>query len=328
MDKLLKQINELYGLKVHSFEKVSKGSLSENYILLEDNKKYFLKKYRFDNKEKIEEIHRVKKYFSNGGIPVVLPILNKENKTFFCFDNGYFAIFPFIEEKEFERGSLPDEAIISLGKMLGRIHLLGKESNLLVNDIFKFSDKEKTLKHIELIESEIDKKEILTDFDKLAIENIKLKKNLLSSGVLEQYSDFNMPNDHLIHGDYLGTNVFFNNNNEVSHVFDFEKTKYSSRLYELFRLMMYDFLTGEVNNEKIRKAKLYLDSYLDIYPASKNELKMGLELFYVKNVHILWVEDEHYLKNNYRADQFLLSDFERIKYLSENLEELENKLFE
>lgn len=327
MELLLKRVNELYGLQVHSFEKVTKGSLSENYILVEGDKKYFLKKYRFDNKEKIEEIHLAKKYFAEGGIPVILPIANKEGNTFFCFENGYFALFPFIDEKEFKRGSLPDKAIISLGEMLGRIHLLGGKAKLPISNKFKTWDKEKILAHIELIKAEINKKEILNDFDKLTLESVELKKNLISRGFVE-HENFNLPNDHLIHGDYLDGNVFFGEDNQVSHVFDFEKTNYSPRVYELFRSLMYVFLSEEITDEDINKAKSYLNSYLNVYPTSKDELRRGLKFYYTKSIHGLWVEYEHYLKNNNRPDEFLLSDFRRIKYLSENLNELETKLFE
>jgi len=327
MDELLKRINELYGLQVHSFEKVAKGFLSENHILTEGDKKYFLKRYRFDNKEKIEEIHLVKKYFTEGGIPVILPIMNKENSTFFSFENGYFALFPFVDEIEFERGSLPDKAIVSLGEMLGRIHLLGKVAKLPINNKFKTWEKEKILTHIELIKAEINKKEILNDFDKLTLESMELKKNLILRDFVE-YEDFNLPSDHLIHGDYLDSNVFFDNNDQVSHVFDFEKANYSPRMYELFRSLMYAFLSGEITDKDINKAKLYLDSYLSIYPTLKDELKRGLKFYYIKSVHGLWVENEHYLKNNSRVDEFLLNDFQRIKYLSEHFEELESKLFE
>lgn len=327
MEELLKQINKLYGLNVHSFEKVTKGSLSENHVLVEGDKKYFLKRYRFDKKEKIEEVHMAKKYFSDGGIPVILPILNSEGKTFFCFENGYFALFPFINDKEIERGTLPDKAIVSLGEMLGRIHLLGKEAKIPINDKFKVWEKDKMLTHIKLIEAEINKKEILSDFDELAKKNIKMKRDLLC-GVLEQYSDLSMPSDHLIHGDYLVTNVFYNDHDEVSFVFDFEKTRYSPRLYELFRSMMYDFCYGEVTEEKIQDAKLYIESYLNIYPASIDELKEGLKFYSVKTVQSLWVEYEHYLKDNNRVDQFLITDFQRVKYLSENFKEFESKLFD
>jgi hypothetical protein len=69
MDSLLKQIAELFGLKLISAEKVTDGFLSDNYILSSAEGKYFLKKYRFKNIERIKEIHSVKEYFFNGGIP-------------------------------------------------------------------------------------------------------------------------------------------------------------------------------------------------------------------------------------------------------------------
>jgi len=128
------------------------------------------------------------------------------------------------------------------------------------------------------------------------------------------------------HGDYLDHNVFFGPNDQVSYVFDFEKTDYSPRTYELFRSLMYSFLSGDILDEDVVRAKLYLQSYLEIYPISKDELSRGLRLFYLKSIHGVWVESEHYLKENVRVDEFLLNDLQRIKYLSENYEYLEDNL--
>lgn len=325
MDNLLLKINQLYGLNVHSFEKVTKGCLSENHILNEENKKYFLKKYRFDNSERIEEIHSVKKYFASGGIPVILPIINNENKTYFLHNNGYYSLFPFVSDKQLERGGLTNTAIISLGKMLGRIHLLGRDAKLFINDPFKNWDKEKALAKIKAVEVEINKKSHLTDFDKLALETVLLKKKLILGNILT-YNDSDLPANHLIHGDYLDQNVFFNSDGEVSNIFDFEKTNYSPRMYELFRSMMYAFPCDQPKGSDVDKAKLYLKSYLSIYPANKEELKKGLKLFYLKNIHSVWIESEHYLKNNNRADEFVELDLRRIKYLSKYFTEFEEEL--
>ena len=43
MESLLKKVNELYGLNVVSLEKVTKGCLSENHVLIGDKNKFFLK---------------------------------------------------------------------------------------------------------------------------------------------------------------------------------------------------------------------------------------------------------------------------------------------
>lgn len=324
-DGLLDYIKEAYNLGLHYSEKVNKGSLSENHILENEDGKYFLKQYRFDNAEKIEEIHAVKKYFASGGIPVILPFRIKDGKTFFSFGNKYYALFPFVSDIQLERGTLHQTAIISLGEMLGKIHLLGKDARLLVKDKFNPWSKEKTLAKIDQINFEISKKTELDDFDKLALKSIDKKRKLVEQSSIS-YEDLNLPSDHLIHGDFLDHNVFFGLDGKVSYVFDFEKTSYAPRAWEIFRSMMYSFLSDDTSENSIQRAKLYIDSYRKVYSVSNDELSRGLKLYYLKSIHGVWSESEHYLNNNNRADKFLETDFRRLQYLSENLHDFENKL--
>lgn len=326
MDEILAQINRLYGLQVHSFEKVAKGFLTENHVLIEGDKKYFLKRYRFDKREKIEEIHSAKKYFADDGIPIILPIVNKENSTFFFFDGGYFALFPFVVGRHMERDGLTDLSIISLGEMLARIHLLGKDSNLPIQEKFQEWDKEKILAKFDSIIDVINKKEKLDDFDKLALKDIEMRQSLVETNTMI-FEDLNLQCDHLIHGDYHKQNVFFDEYGYVFSVFDLEKVMYAPRMFELIRSIMIIFFGENFETENISKAKLYLHSYLNIYPASLEMLQTGFKLYYLRMLHGSWIQNEHYLKNNNRVDVFLLNDFNRIKYLSENYDEFESKLF-
>ena len=325
MENLISEINRLYDLQPHSSEKVTKGFLSENHVLFSNDKKYFLKRYRFGRRERIEEIHSAKKYFADGGIPVILPIENNEGSTFFLFENGYFALFPFVSGVQLERGSFTDRAIISLGETLGKIHLLGKDSNLPIKERFKAWNKEKSLEKIEMIYAELKKKANPTDFDKLALESLETKKKLVKENSIV-YEELKLPSNHLIHGDYLDRNVFFGPDSKVSFVFDFEKTDYSPRMYELWRSLMYSFLSSDITTEDIRRAKLYLVSYTKTYPTTKDELVRGLKLFYLKSIHGVWVESEHYINGNDRVDEFLYRDYKRIKYLSKSLDILEKQL--
>lgn len=314
---LLAKIKELYGLDIASAEKIDKGFLSENYcVTTEAGTRYFLKKYRFDNSERIKEIHAVKKYFSDGGIPVILPIIHSNGDSFFLFENGYFALFPFISDQQFDRGKLNSVATTSLGEMLGKIHLLGKQAELPMREKFKPWNKADALKKIGLIRQVIDRQSNINDFDHLALESLEIKRKLITNNTLE-YENLPPPSDHLIHGDYLDTNVFFGKDGCVSFVFDFEKTDYSPRIYELWRSLMYSFLSGNDIDSSIGRARLYLDAYLKIYPTALDELQRGLDLFYLKAIHSTWVEGEHYLLGNSRADEFLIDDLKRIKYLSE-----------
>jgi len=327
MEKLLKKINKLYKTDISSFEKVAKGSSSENYFLKDGQKKFFLKKYGFNDTKRITEIHNSKKYFANGGIPVILPISLLDGNTFFTDNNSQYTLFPFVDEKQSERGFLTNTEIISLGKMLGQIHLLGKNTTLPIEEKTKSWNGEKTLENIEIIRLEISKKTVLTDFDKLALENINLKKRLILS-TPTTYEDLNLPSDHLIHGDYSDQNVFFNSSNEVSHVFDLDRVCYSPRMYEFFKSMMYSIMSSDINDEDIEKAKLYLNAYLEVYPVSKDEIINGLRFFYIKAIHNVWIENEHYTKNNNRLDRFLIDDFKKIQYLSNHFQEFVEKLLQ
>lgn len=318
MDKVLLKINELYGLNVSFFERVSAGFLSENHILSDDKRKFFLKKYRFDNFKRVAEVHASKQYFADGGIPVILPLSVLDGRTFFTYNSSYYALFPFVNGKHLERWTLTDTAIVSLGEMLGRIHLLGRQSGLIIDDRFKIENKENTFKKIEAILARINAKDSFSDFDKIALENVQMKKELLLANTLN-VKGLNLDSDHLIHGDYLDQNVFFDKDHTVQYVFDFEKTNYSPRTYELFRSMVYSFLSAGATKMDLEIAKKYLDAYSRVYPISKDEIRRGLQLFFLKVIHGFWVESEHYLKDNARVDSFLLDDHKRIKFLSKNL---------
>lgn len=325
MDQILLKINQLYGIDVSSSEKVSKGFLSDNYFLSGGVKKFFLKKYRFDNSDRIAEVHASKKYFANGGIPVILPISLLNGNTFFEYDAAYYALFPFVEGKHLERGNLTETSIISLGKMLGKIHLLGRESKLAISDRFKIENEEKTSKKIEDILIKIKGINIQSDFDKVALENIQMKKELLLKNTIN-FESLGLSCDHLIHGDYLDQNVFFDEGDNVKWVFDLEKTNYSPRTYEILRSMVYGLLSADVTKTDLENARKYIDAYSSVYPISKDEIKTGLQLYLIKAIHGFWVEGEHYLKGNTRVDHFLFDDHKRIKYLSENLDPLVDAL--
>lgn len=320
MDPLLQKTIEKYGLNLSLVEKVTQGFLSENYILTDGETKYFLKKYRFTDRERIKEMHLAKRYFSDGGIPVIRPIIGKDSQTFFEHEKGFYALFPFVYDRQIAWDELNEKTITSYAKMLARIHLLGSKSTIAVREVNKPWGSEATLKEIEQILQKISVMEHKTDFDLLAEKNLLLKKELIESNQ-KTYGQFGLLNDHLIHGDYIVPNVFFNEGENVSFVFDWEKTEYSSRFLELFRSLIQCTLFDP------DRSKWYLDAYLAVYPASKEALENGLDAYCLEQTHSLWIEDEHYLKGNTRADELLDSNSRKISYFASDLEGFKRALF-
>ncbi len=325
-DNLLLKIKDLYPdiSGILSTEKIEKGFLSENYKIHTKEQDFFLKLYRFKNKNRIVEIHSVKRYFSERGIPVIMPIQTKDKNTFFEFEDGNYALFPFVNGIQPERGSLTDQQIISLGKMLGKIHLAGRDSSLGINESFKGWNKQEALDTVSLLESKFAQIENKSDFDVLAEENVSFKKELITKNKVA-YADLNLVNDHLTHGDYLDLNVFFDENENVKYVFDFEKTEMAPRTQELFRSATYSFLNTDFDDKSLRDIDLFIKSYSEIYPIEQDELKTGLLVHYLKSTHGFWVEKEHYLKGSNRVDVFLKLNNKRLRFTSERLNDFLKK---
>jgi Ser/Thr protein kinase RdoA (MazF antagonist) len=321
MEPLLQKIAEKYDLRLRLVEKVAQGYLSENHVLTNGDSKYFLKKYRFANSERIAEIHCAKKYFSDGGIPVILPIVNEDSETFFEHEKGFYALFPFVYDQQIAWDKLDKKAITSYAEMLARIHLIGSKSTISVSESNTPWDSKATLQKIEQILKIISGIEHKTEFDIRTEKNLLLKKTLIKSNQ-KTYDQFNFHNDHLIHGDYIVPNVFFDDNKNVSYVFDWEKTKYSSRFLELFSSLIQCTLFETV------RSKWYLDAYLTLYPASKEDLENGLDAYCLEHTHSLWIEEEHYLKGNNRTDELLDSNSRKIAYFANDLNEFKKIIFE
>src|SRR5581483_10689187 len=322
MELLLGRIVELYGIKLGSAEKITDGFLSDNYIVSNGDEKYL-----FKNVERIKEIHSVKRYFSDGGIPVIMPILNNSGESFFEYEGGFYALFPFIDERKLKEADITDEALVSSAEMLARLHLLGKESKLIVNDFHKPWDKQARLQDIEKMLHMISALPERVEFDIQAEKNLLLKKQIVESNE-KPYEAFNLPNDHLIHGDYTIGNLFFDEHDHVSHVFDFEKTEYAPRYFELFRSMIYSVFLNKIGEKELTRSKIYLNAYQKLYPASKEELINAFTAYYLRSAHSVWVESEHYLKGNVRVDELLKTDALRLEYLSQNFEKTLKYLFD
>lgn len=322
-EKLIEKISSLYNIKeINNIQKVDKGFLSENYKFESGDREYFLKKYRFKNEDRIKEIHSVKNYFSEGGVPVIMPIKNKDNQYYFEHDGAYYTLFPFVTGIQPERGELSNEMIISLGKMLGKIHLLGRDSKLVINDYFSVPSKKESLETVDKIQEKLNEIKNKNDFDLLALKVVSFKKDLIQKSDVK-FDELDLKSDHLVHGDYLYFNVFFDENSEIKYVFDFEKTSYEPRTQELFRSVTYSFLNTDFDDTSIENIKLYIESYLEVYPMDQTELKNGLLAHYIKSIHSFWVEKEHYLKGSNRVDLFLELNYNRIKFMTENMDQFE-----
>lgn len=325
-DLPLADLSRAYSLNLTLVEAVSGGFRSENYVLTDSNKKYFLKKHRNESVKQVESICLAEKFFADGGTPVILPLHTDQAEVFFGQFSSLYSLYPFIDGRHIERGKLTKAATISLGTTLATLHKRGKDSSLQAAEQFSAWDTDAFMADVTAIEALIQKKPVLSEFDRLALKSVGLKKQAVTEELIS-YDQLELSNDHLIHGDYFCDNVFFDEHDQVSNVFDFERTQYAPPLYELFRSMFVTFLSIP-NQENLSLAKDYVSSYLATYPFPKKIVQRSLAAAYQKQLHSLWIEDGHYLDNNTRADSILSSQYACNRYYIEDRTSIEAYLLE
>lgn len=307
---------------------VAQGYLSQNAILRNGKTAFFLKQYRMADPERVQEIHRAKFIFAERGIPIILPIPAVSNQSFFECEGRLYALFPFVEGRMIRRSDHSQPALASAGEMLARIHLLSCDAvPQIVREQMRAWDPERFFAGVELIRERLRRIQVPSSFDELALKAIGIKMQIVQQSKT-RLEDVGLKNDHLIHGDYHGQNIFFDNADQVKWVFDLEKTELAPRSYELVRSMDFLCFANQYEAQNINDAKTYFRAYTNAYPITLDELLRGVRLYFLKKAHSLWVESEHYLHDNQRVDCFLESEVKMLEYYAEHAEGLIRRVFE
>ncbi len=322
MDDLLAYIKSNFDLRddLRVVSEVQKGVLSKNYILANRQQKYFLKRYRFEDSEQVAQVHRVKKFFSQGGVPVILPMIGKDG-TFFSFEGGVYALFPFVDAIQISRRDLEVVHFKSMAKMLAKIHRLGSELPFGADGEIETWDTAEFIHKAENIRESILSKSESDDFDRIALRGLELKLRFVEKSIPD-HTNFDLNPSHQIHGDFHDGNVFFDGNNNVSHVFDFEKTGVRHRIYEVIRSMDYMCVEGVPTEKDMGNIEAFMTTYQSEYPLSQSEIEMGWQVYFYKKIQSLWIESEHYLKQNCRPDIFIKPHVDSLEYFAENFDDL------
>ncbi len=305
-------LRDEFNYLVRTDRPVTQGYLSTNWILSDGRRRLFLKRYRFDTRDRVEEVHRVKHTVATHGIPVILPLPNQTGQTIFEVNQHFYSLFPFVHGRHLPRGQWPPAALTAAAELLAKIHLLSRDQPLLNLPARPYvSNAERFYPPATEILKTIRSKTHRGKIDRVTEELLLLKKELVAANTIN-FADLNLKNDHLIHGDFQDANLFFDRKNQVRAIFDWEKANRAPRLWELMRSTFY-ICFDRFSERNFRQAAQYLKSYQHLYPFSAQELAAGLKLLYLHQIHGIWAEREHYLNHNHRVDNLLPKNLERLR---------------
>ena len=329
MDNLNSFISNSYGTgSIIKVDRVLRGYSNENFIVNCKDNHYFLRGYRFDDPRKIEELHTIESFFSNKGIPLPLPIPDLQGKAYVIKGQKIYSLFPFVDGIHISAFSLINDkrSLRSYAQVLSKIHLADKEGYPQVSGKASAWNPVVFREKYEAILSLINVKNDLDDFDQLTLKSLRLKKDWVEKNK-NAFEDFGLPCDHLIHGDYYLDNVLFNKEGQVISVLDWEKSDMAPRSLELARSVFFTFFFDQSPSQKtLEAAAEYLHLYSMIYPIKPEEAYTGLKVQFLKFMHDLWLEENHYLKNISRTDNLMAQRTAGLLFVANDLENNLNKL--
>ncbi len=313
---------------LHNATPVAAGYLSRNWLIDAADRRYFLKQYRFTDGTRVTAAHASLFHFHRAGLPTIVPLATNDGQTF-CSDGSHFySLFPFVAGRQLQRGALSVRAVQSMGAMLAQLHRAGQ--NVALPHVQPWQAKDRRLSFVSeatAILELIARQPTLTPFDRLAEQTLRRQLALVEQTPMA-FATLTLRSDHLLHGDYHDSNLFFNVEEEVSHLFDWEKTEIAPRELELVRALLFTCFSNPENFRGTFKphnfdlAAAFLTAYHARYPIEAQRFIDALHARYWGSLCSLWVVDEHYRQQNDRVDLFLEANLAEINYFADHTSQL------
>jgi len=316
--KLIAAIEREYRLDpVSDVGRVAGGRMGTNYWLNAGAAKYFLRKYRPYGAARIREIHAAKQYFLEQGISVIPPIRTQDS-TFFECEGDIYALFPFVQGTHVARTELTDIHFASLGSYLARLHRIGRNPAIVINEAEHGWEREKFNGKVARIRDHISSKSVHDAFDLEVLRKLALQEALLSKYQESYVARYPL---HLTHNDYHEGNIFFNPDGSIDRIFDWEKVQMNTRAKEIARALELMIFNNGYAPEAFGHAEVFLKAYAAEYSISPEELADGLRKRLQNLLYSVWVEHEHYFNDNNRTDDLLARETTWLDYHSDHFDD-------
>ncbi len=310
---------DLFGFShVEDIQLSYEGYKAHNMIVRADGKRYFLKVYRRLG-HVVHQIKHAEQFFAGEHIPVIRVIQDKHGRDAFCLNGEWCSLFPYVEAHSLSSNELTDTHLAVLGHLTARIHAIGAYAPHTQFDPIYFWQHQYFFWEYEELMDVFRKQTVLNEMDQLIIKTLEAKHKLVSA-LTTEIADLPSTNPVLIHGDLIYQNVFWNDQAQLTHVYDFEKTCIAPRAYEFARSMMINCFDEAWGDEQFRRANVFLNAYREEIDFSFEEFHSGVQMYWLNVVHMTWLEAKYVAGNQIESSFIYTYHSNRITHMHEDSE--------
>jgi Ser/Thr protein kinase RdoA (MazF antagonist) len=294
LERLAKRLDELFGIgAVSHFAPIEGGYMCQNFDVVAEKGRYFLKQYRQRFSHQVIEVKAAEQFFASHGIPIILPIKDCHGRDTFWFDGSWYSLFPFIAGKNPAAATLTPATVRSLASMLARLHAAGEK----IHDAYRFSQLQLwnpeafELEFIEL-SNHLQSRAALNATDQAVLDALRHKLAIVRQN-RQTPDSFGLAKDRLLHGDFIYQNTFIDDVGEVTHVFDLEKACLGPRAYDVARCLLINCFDHGWTDDNFALGRLFLATYRQTHELSDDEFKRGLQMYLIHIAHMTWMEAKY-----------------------------------
>jgi|GEM_PF-2603292 len=314
---LLSEVLNEYGKKYITSQLLLNGSSNSNWKVQADSGSYILKCMRFSYKENFIDYHNwLTKTLVNKGFFYVPNVCTSSGDTVLSFEGYLWQLRPYIEGRPYRLGNVED-CVLSV-KVLSKLHNIITVENQPISDFVYWSyDVEYKIKSLRQIYDKYfgssECKEILQHYENTI--------NQLNKSKYKCHKFFST----IIHGDYHGGNLLFNNCN-LNAIIDWDNSNLGPRIYDLsksmYLLCRYQHGVFKINYDLI---ELFIKEYSSkTTQVSEEELaviSLLLALNYIPKPEYIYSFGDNieklcwYLDWTYQASSFAKTELSKISDL-------------
>ena len=318
-----KIIFKYYGIKIKKIEKID-HSFSDCYIIFSDNK-YFVKV--FNNLEDVKRIKRedeILKFLRKEGFNVPRIIKAKDGDIYINIFNHYIFLENFIEGISLENVNLEDTELITIAKILGKIHqVLNKRYVDINKEVYwqnlnvekEFNDLNNLLKYLENFPNNSN----IELINKAINHKIRMLPELKKMNTIFNGLTYVMTN-----GDYSKRNLLKDNNGNI-YLLDFSDANLYPASWELIRSFF-------ISTDACKKGNVfnydlfckYVRAYLEEFPLNIKDLKLMPYLFLYQILTSNYRYQKYLETNNQKYLDFIEWKENMSYFLEENASKISN----
>jgi len=288
LEELPERLDDLFGLKpVTKLERLPGGYKCDNFRLECGPDVLFLKMYKHRISHWIAQIKYAEQFFASHGLPVIAPLLDRHQRPMFMVEGQWYSLFPFVNAAQPVRGNIADATIASMGELLGRMHIVGK--NVRADHFQQMHGWDRQAFRMEMVElRDLSARKRHPLHDRIR-DTLEKKSRIVESTDLTPRG-LDLRWDCLLHGDFIYQNTFVDETGQVTHMFDLEKTSVGPRAYELARSLLINCFDTAWEEDNVRQGKLFLSAYRSANPIDFDEFLNGMRMYMIGVAHSTWIE--------------------------------------